>query len=369
MRKKVLETVLGSCLVVLGISIQMKNVEAFGTYTASQTESESDIADDWYNKTMKRLLGDIRNPCGFYYTVPSCEESEIYYGSGLGDTLYIAIYPADNNNVYVSLQSLFGDDLYASNEDPAELYFDSDAEKWIDDNGAVLEFDSDRSRFVYSDSSIRICLEKFDVNSAWKGPVNHSWENMHPEGEYIADDGTTITVIDLYNTFYDLILSDNAAFMAELDLETDDTYDIYQSGRIKVLEMTCSDVTDDTVDTLTFTDPDTGNYQIFHKNPSAYDIYLRAADFSGKYKITGGLAGEDSYITMEYDPEGRFYTYKIIWQGEELVEFGTAFPSNVSQIQSETFCMSLAPYINGEEEYIETFIPRLGDYFYLYPEE
>ena len=45
------------------------------------------------------------------------------------------------------------------------------------------------------------------------------------------------------------------------------------------------------------------------------------------------------------------------------------FPSNVSQIQSETFCMSLAPYINGEEEYIETFIPRFGDYFYLYPEE
>ena len=47
----------------------------------------------------------------------------------------------------------------------------------------------------------------------------------------------------------------------------------------------------------------------------------------------------------------------------------SAFTSNVSQIQSETFCMSLAPYINGEEEYIETFIPRFGDYFYLYPEE
>lgn len=369
MRKKVLETVLGTCLAIFGISIQMKTVEAFGTYNASQTEAESDTADDWYNKTMKRLLGDIRDPYGFYYTIPSCEETELYYGSGLGDTLYICIYPGERNSIFVSMQSLLGDELYASNEHPAELYFDSDQEKWIDDNGAFLAFDENSNQFIYSDSSIQICLEKFTVSSAWEGPTHRSWGDIHPEGEYIADDGTTITVIDLYNKFYDIILSDDIILMAEMDFETDDTYDIYQSGRIKVLEMTCSDVTDDTVDTLTFTDPDTGNYQIFHKNPSAYDIYLRAADFSGKYKITGGLAGEDSYITMEYNPEGRFYTYKFIWQGEELVELGTAFPSNVSQIQSETFCMSLAPYINGEEEYIETVIPRLGDYFYLYPEE
>ena len=33
--------------------------------------------------------------------------------------------------------------------------------------------------------------------------------DIHPEGEYIADDGTTITVIDLYNRFYDIILSDD----------------------------------------------------------------------------------------------------------------------------------------------------------------
>lgn len=367
MRKKALETVLGTCLVILGISIQMKNVEAFGAYTANQTESES-AADDWYNETMKRILGDIRDPYGFYYTTPGCEETDLYYGSGLGDALYICIYPGESNSIFVSMQSLLGDDLYASNEHPVELYFDSDQEKWVDDNGAFLAFDENNNRFIYSDSSIQICLENFTVSSAWEGPT-HLWGDIHPEGEYIADDGTTITVIDLYNKFYDIILSDDIMLMAEMNFETDDTYDIYQSGRIKVLEMTCSDVTDDTVDTLTFTDPDTGDYQIFHKNSSAYDLYLRAADFSGKYKITGGLAGDDSYITMEYNPDGRYYTYKFIWQGKELVELGTAFPSNVSEIQSETFCMSLAPYINGEEEYIETFIPRFGDYFYLYPEE
>ena len=368
MRKKAIETVLGICLLISGMFIPMKNVEAFDTYTASLAESESDTSDDWYNETKKRLLGDIRDPYGFYYTIPSCEESELYYGSGLGDTLYICIYPGESDSIFVSMQSLLGDDLYASNEHPVELYFDSDGEKWVDDNGAFLAFDEKSSRFIYSDSNIHICLEKFSVSSAWEGPT-HLWGDIHPEGEYIADDGTTITVIDLYNRFYDIILSDDIILMAEMDFETDDTYDIYQSGRTKVLEMTCSDVTDDTVDTLTFTDPDTGDYQIFHKNSSAYDIYLRAAYFSGKDKITGGLAGDDSYITMEYDPDGRYYTYKFIWQGKELVELGTAFPSNVSQIQSETFCMSLAPYINGEEEYIETFIPRFGDYFYLYPEE
>lgn len=84
MRKKALETVLGTCLVILGISIQMKNVEAFGAYTANQTESES-AADDWYNETMKRILGDIRDPYGFYYTTPGCEKTDLYYGSGLGD--------------------------------------------------------------------------------------------------------------------------------------------------------------------------------------------------------------------------------------------------------------------------------------------
>ena len=368
MRKKAIETVSGICLLISGMFIPMKNVEAFDTYTASLAESESDTSDDWYNETMNRILGDIRDPYGFYYTTPGCEETDLYYGSGLGDTLYICIYPGESNSIFVSMQSLLGDDLYASNEHPVELYFDSDQEKWVDDNGAFLAFDENNNRFIYSDSSIQICLENFTVSSAWEGPT-HLWGDIHPEGEYIADDGTTITVIDLYNKFYDIILSDDIMLMAEMNFETDDTYDIYQSVRIKVLEMTCSDVTDDTVDTLTFTDPDTGDYQIFHKNSSAYDLYLRAADFSGKYKITGGLAGDDSYITMEYNPDGRYYTYKFIWQGKELVELGTAFPSNVSEIQSETFCMSLAPYINGEEEYIETFIPRFGDYFYLYPEE
>ena len=255
--KKALETVLGTCLVILGISIQMKNVEAFGAYTANQTESES-AADDWYNETMKRILGDIRDPYGFYYTTPGCEETDLYYGSGLGDTLYICIYPGESNSIFVSMQSLLGDDLYASNEHPVELYFDSDQEKWVDDNGAFLAFDENNNRFIYSDSSIQICLENFTVSSAWEGPT-HLWGDIHPEGEYIADDGTTITVIDLYNKFYDIILSDDIMLMAEMNFETDDTYDIYQSGRIKVLEMTCSDVTDDTVDTLTFTDPDTGD--------------------------------------------------------------------------------------------------------------
>ena len=191
MRKKALETVLGTCLVILGISIQMKNVEAFGAYTANQTESES-AADDWYNETMKRILGDIRDPYGFYYTTPGCEETDLYYGSGLGDTLYICIYPGESNSIFVSMQSLLGDDLYASNEHPVELYFDSDQEKWVDDNGAFLVFDENNNRFIYSDSSIQICLENFTVSSAWEGPT-HLWGDIHPEGEYIADDGTTIT--------------------------------------------------------------------------------------------------------------------------------------------------------------------------------
>ena len=92
MRKKAIETVSGICLLISGMFIPMKNVEAFDTYTASLAESESDTSDDWYNETKKRLLGDMSDPYGFYYTIPSCEESELYYGSGLGDTLYICIY-------------------------------------------------------------------------------------------------------------------------------------------------------------------------------------------------------------------------------------------------------------------------------------
>lgn len=53
------------------------------------------------------------------------------------------------------MQSLLGDDLYASNEHPVELYFDSDGEKWVDDNGAFLAFDENSSevylfRFQYT---------------------------------------------------------------------------------------------------------------------------------------------------------------------------------------------------------------------------
>ena len=364
MKKNVVKIVLG-CLVATVCGGQVQRVKAFGSYETNTTNAEE---DDWEEK-MRKLLGDIRNPYGFYYTTPMCEETDLYYGSGLGDTLYICIYPAENNTIYVSLQSLFGDDLYASDEHPAKLYFDSDSEKWVNDNGASLEFDEDYSGFVYSDSSIRICLEKFTLDSAWEGPTHRLLGDIHPEGIYITDEGETITVVDLYDKYYDVILAGDNVFMAEMDYETDDTYDIYISGRKKVLEMICSDVTVDTVGTLTFIDPDTGDYQIFHKDSSLYDLYLNAADFSGKYKITGGLAGEDSYITLEYDSDSHFYRYKFVWQGEDMVASGAAVPSNISEIQSETFCMSLAPYINGEEEYIETFIPRFGDYFYLYPEE
>ena len=157
--------------------------------------------------------------------------------------------------------------------------------------------------------------------------------------------------------------------MAEMDLDTNDTYDVYLSGRQKILEMTCSDVTEDTVETLTFTDPDTGVSADYYKDSSVYDLYLNAGDFSGKYKITGGLAGDDSYLTLEYRPDARYYTYQLVWQGEKIIPMGVGFPANISQIQSEAFCMSLAPYINGEEEYIETAIPRFGENFYLYPEE
>lgn len=48
MRKKAIETVSGICLLISGMFIPMKNVEAFDTYTASLAESESDTSDDWY---------------------------------------------------------------------------------------------------------------------------------------------------------------------------------------------------------------------------------------------------------------------------------------------------------------------------------
>lgn len=44
MRKKAIETVSGICLLISGMFIPMKNVEAFDTYTASLAESESDTS-------------------------------------------------------------------------------------------------------------------------------------------------------------------------------------------------------------------------------------------------------------------------------------------------------------------------------------
>lgn len=114
MKKNVVKIVLG-CLVATVCGGQVQRVKAFGSYETNTTNAEE---DDWEEK-MRKLLGDIRNPYGFYYTTPMCEETDLYYGSGLGDTLYICIYPAENNTIYVSLQSLFGDDLYASDEHPA----------------------------------------------------------------------------------------------------------------------------------------------------------------------------------------------------------------------------------------------------------
>lgn len=380
MGKKILKNVMIACLMVISFTVHIQKVEAFEfgrgennisqeLYKIGSIDTEDDEREAWYNEEMRKVFGDIRSPYGYYYTTPWCEESEEYYGSELGDTLYICIYPAANNGIYVAIQSLFGDDLYASVENPAELYFDPDEGKWLGDDGASLERDEESYHYIYTDSSLRICLEKFGTGSAWAGPI-HAWGDIHPEGVYTSADGTySITVVDLYNRFFDIILSGEDVLLAEMDLDTNDTYDVYLSGRQKILEMTCSDVTEDTVETLTFTDPDTGVSADYYKDSSVYDLYLNAGDFSGKYKITGGLAGDDSYLTLEYRPDARYYTYQLVWQGEEIIPMGVGFPANISQIQSEAFCMSLAPYINGEEEYIETAIPRFGENFYLYPEE
>ena len=51
-------------------------------------------------KQRRDYLGDIRDHMVFYYTIPSCEESELYYGSGLGDTLYICIYPGESDSIF-----------------------------------------------------------------------------------------------------------------------------------------------------------------------------------------------------------------------------------------------------------------------------
>lgn len=76
-------------------------------------------------------------------------------------TLYICIYPGESDSIFVSMQSLLGDDLYASNEHPVELYFDSDGEKWVDDNGAFLAFDENSSRFIYSDPVYKFAWRSF----------------------------------------------------------------------------------------------------------------------------------------------------------------------------------------------------------------
>lgn len=72
MKKNVVKIVLG-CLVATVCGGQVQRVKAFGSYETNTTNAEE---DDWEEK-MRKLLGDIRNPYGFYYTTPMCEETDL----------------------------------------------------------------------------------------------------------------------------------------------------------------------------------------------------------------------------------------------------------------------------------------------------
>lgn len=321
---------------------------------------EDNTADTWADDTLKRVFGEITAPCGFYYTTPD---------SRSGDSTFVCIYQGENEDtVYISIRSILGNELNASPEHPIELKYNADEEKWVGDNGESLRYDEDRYQFVYSDSSIEIYLHRPGMENAWSGPKNEVWGYLFPEGVYVSDDEDELTV-NFYHAFYDIIIYNDNIFIAEMDVDSGDTYSVYANGKKQVFEMSCSDVTSDTIETLTITDTDTGESKTFHKDSSVYDLYLNAAQFAGEYKIVGGVAGDNSYITLEYDSDHRFYECSIVWQGETIVPMEVAFPWNISEIESKSFCMQMEPYINGEQEYIETFIPRFGDYFYLYPEE
>ena len=79
-------------------------------------------------------------------------------------------------------------------------------------------------------------------------------------------------------------------------------------------------------------------------------------------------ASDDSYITLIYNTDYRSYHYKVVVQGETIIEGWDAFVG-FGMILSSEMQMNLNEYLDGTEDTISVFIPRYALTISVLPEQ
>ena len=102
------------------------------------------------------------------------------------------------------------------------------------------------------------------------------------------------------------------------------------------------------------------------KNKTLTKMYNTPEKYEGTYIIQG--EPDDSYITLEYNPDFGSYYYEVVIQGEVVLGGWDAFVS-FGMILSSEMQMNLNEYLDGTEDVISVFIPKYANMISVIPEQ
>lgn len=121
------------------------------------------------------------------------------------------------------------------------------------------------------------------------------------------------------------------------------------------------------VESIKVLNEETGEAAIYTKKNRIFtEMYNTPEKYEGTYKIQD--ASDDSYITLIYNTDYRSYHYKVVVQGETIIEGWDAFVG-FGMILSSEMQMNLNEYLDGTEDTISVFIPRYALTISVLPEQ
>ena len=326
---------------------------------------------------------EYHDPVGIYYTTPWCQQTDIYYGTSYADVLMFYIMDSSDDDLSMDVSAYSLTDMSEPIIDQMTFYYDESSKIWMDEEiQNYFYYDEDYNRFIFKkntgNSRMTICLESFSAQSAWQ-PVNTFYETV-PVGDYEAEDGSALSVYDLFNAYngeFALVAVENseedmAFYLAEKETVQEKRgytkfYVMEDKDTLSTVSIQINTIDKYGVESIKVLNEATGEAAIYTKKNRIFtEMYNTPERYEGTYEIQD--APDDSYITLIYNTDYRSYHYKVIVQGETAIEGWDAFVG-FGMILSSEMQMNLNEYLDGTEDMISVFIPRYALTISVLPEK
>ena len=326
---------------------------------------------------------EYHDPVGIYYTTPWCQQKDIYYGTSYADALMFYIMDSSDDDLSMDVAAYSLTDMSEPIIDQMTFYYDESSKIWMDEEFQnYFYYDEEYNRFIFQkntgNSRLSICLEAFSAQSAWQ-PVNNFYETV-PVGDYESEDGYTLSVYDLFNAYngeFALVTVENseedmAFYLAEKEAVQEKRgytkfYIMEDKDTLSTVSIQINTIDKYGVESIKVLNEETGEAAIYTKKNGIFtEMYNTPEKYEGTYKIQD--ASDDSYITLIYNTDYRSYHYKVVVQGETIIEGWDAFVG-FGMILSSEMQMNLNEYLDGTEDTISVFIPRYALTISVLPEQ